>query len=283
MVLGQRFIDTEIRINFGEEEKKSIFKRRGGLSSRWSFIRASTVLATLTRTTFQAHNTQGIKHSIIFLKGQVKGPLLKTDKHLNCFKGNFQGTSERWGGAHTGFSKRWDTTFDWMHRTKLNWCRGWRQVPCPMLSETKRTLWDGWPSRSRPVRTVSRLPPACVTARGLVPWGSEASASTPWRLAAAVCRSRTFPVRTVSKVTHDFYHVTRTLKKKICKYEFYSVAKMSEDTYYFHFVARLLKHMCKQHILILLRSCWAAKRFVTHLWSCLTISDICLKFEVTWK
>ena len=37
----------------------------------------------------------------------------QSDKHLNCFKGNVAETSEKWGGAHMGFSEHIDTILNW--------------------------------------------------------------------------------------------------------------------------------------------------------------------------
>ena len=44
----------------------------------------------------------------IFLERTREGRC-QSDKH--CFKGNVRETSERWGGAHTGFFKHIDTTY----------------------------------------------------------------------------------------------------------------------------------------------------------------------------
>ena len=45
----------------------------------------------------------------------------QSDEHWNCFKGNTGQTSERWDGAHMGFSKHSDTILNW---TEL---LGWSQ------------------------------------------------------------------------------------------------------------------------------------------------------------
>ena len=50
------------------------------------------------------------------LKGQEGHQ--QSNEHWKCFKGNVGETSERWGGAHMGFSERIDIILNW---TELMW------------------------------------------------------------------------------------------------------------------------------------------------------------------
>ena len=60
----------------------------------------------------------------IFLERTREGHR-QSDEHWNCFKGNIGETSERWGGAHMGFSERIDIISSW---TELNGISALRQL-----------------------------------------------------------------------------------------------------------------------------------------------------------
>ena len=60
-------------------------------------------------------------------------------KHWNCFKGNIGETSERWGGAHMGFSKRTDTILNWTEVSPWS-AQPWKEAKSTAVAGREQTL-----------------------------------------------------------------------------------------------------------------------------------------------